>query len=56
MSDTTAEKPKRKPRATAKKKPEPVYGKKTLVAAIVAALFAMADLYMTMRHGVKLPL
>lgn len=56
MSDTEATpKPARKKRVPAKKKTDTVYGKKTLVAAIIAAMLALADLYVTARHGVKLP-
>lgn len=56
MTDMPTEKPARKKRTPApKKKVETHYGKKTLVAAIIAAIVAVADLYMTVRHGVKLP-
>ena len=57
MSDVeVVEKPKRKRAPAAKKKrTETVYGRKTLVAAIIAAILALADLYVTARHGVKLP-
>lgn len=43
-------------RAPAKpKRVETHYGRKTLIAALVAAAVAVLDLYMTLRHGVKLP-
>lgn len=54
-----AAKPARKPRVVTKKPQKRVethYGKKTLVAAVIAAAFAILDAYMTIRHGVKLPL
>ena len=56
MTDAPYDKPPRKKRAPVKPpKVETHYGKKTLIAALVAAAVAVLDLYMTLRHGVKLP-
>lgn len=51
MSDTTTPAPKRK--RTAAKKPK-TQGNKTLAAALVACALAAFDLYMTLRHGLKI--
>lgn len=44
--------PIKRKRAPAKKKPAETKGRKTLIAAVVAATVAMVDLYMTVRLGI----
>lgn len=53
MTDAPIEKPKRA-RAPAKKKKPENKGNKTLAAALVACALAAFDLYMTLRHGLKI--
>lgn len=55
MTDVTTETPApKKRRATRKPKAQaPATGRKTLVAAITAVLLAAADLFMTVRYGIK---
>lgn len=53
MTDVPTEKPKRT-RAPAKKKKPESKGNKTLAAALVACALAAFDLYMTLRHGLKI--
>lgn len=47
-------KPAKARRKSTPRKPSQLRGRKTLIAAAVAALLALADLFLTVRLGIKL--